>query len=63
MVAVLEVVFLAFFLALGAWWFRRTPLYRAHRRSVVDRAQDTPQNTGGNLNGLYNGGSPDAGGL
>jgi len=64
-VAVLEVASLVIFLALGVWWFRRTNLYRANRRSVVDRAKDSGQSPGGgNLNNLYGGGSPpDTGGL
>jgi hypothetical protein len=41
MVAALEVVFLILFVALSVWWIRRTNLYRAHRRSAVDRVQDS----------------------
>jgi hypothetical protein len=33
MVAMFEVGFLIICLVLGLWWFRRTNLYRAHRRS------------------------------
>lgn len=33
MVAVFEVAFLIVCVLLVAWWFRRTSLYRAHRRS------------------------------
>jgi hypothetical protein len=33
MVAMFEVVFLILCVALGVWWFLRTSLYKAHRRS------------------------------
>ena len=36
MVAMLETVFLILFLVLGIRRFRRTNLYRAHRRSGID---------------------------
>lgn len=39
MVAVIEVVVLAVLAALGLGWFRRTALYRAHRRSGVGPGQ------------------------
>jgi hypothetical protein len=35
MVPVAEVVVLVLLAVVGVWWFRRTPLYRAHRRSGV----------------------------
>jgi len=38
MVAVLEVVFFILFVALSAWWIRRTNLYRAHRRARASGA-------------------------
>jgi hypothetical protein len=63
MVAMSEIVFLSVFVVLGVWWLRRTKLYRANRRSVVDRAQDTPQRgrAGADL-GFYDGGSGGSGG-
>ena len=63
MVAMFEIVFLIVFVVLGVWWLRRTKLYRANRRSVVDRAQDAPQvgRTGADL-GFYDGGSGGVGG-
>jgi hypothetical protein len=39
MVAMLEIVFLIVFAVLGVWWFRRTNIYRAHRRSGADPGQ------------------------
>jgi hypothetical protein len=39
MVAVFEIVFLIVCAGLGLWWFRRTNLYRAHRRSGGDPSQ------------------------
>ena len=39
MVPMLEIAFLVACTALGLWWFRRTNLYRAHRRSGVDPSQ------------------------
>jgi hypothetical protein len=33
MVAVFEIVFLILCVALGSWWFGRTNLFRAYRRS------------------------------
>jgi hypothetical protein len=39
MVAVFEIMFLIGCVALGVWWFRRTNLYRAHRRSPGDISQ------------------------
>jgi len=39
MVATLEAVFLIVCAVLGVWWFRRTNLYRAHRRSPGDPGQ------------------------
>jgi hypothetical protein len=39
MVPMLEIAFLVVCAALGLRWFRRTNLYRAHRRSGVDPGQ------------------------
>jgi ABC-type nickel/cobalt efflux system permease component RcnA len=33
MVAMIEIASLFLLVILGVWWFRRTNLYRAHRRS------------------------------
>jgi hypothetical protein len=35
MMAMAEVVVLVLLTAVFVWWFRRTPMYRAHRRSGV----------------------------
>jgi hypothetical protein len=39
MVAMFEIAFLIVVVVLRAWWFRRTNLYRAHRRSPGDLSQ------------------------
>jgi hypothetical protein len=39
MVAMLEIVFLILCAVLGSWWFSRTNVYRAHRRSPGDPGQ------------------------
>ena len=39
MVAFFEVVFLVVCAVVAVWWFRRTNLYRARRRSGVDPGQ------------------------
>jgi len=39
MVAMLEIVFLIACSVLGLWWFTRTNVYRAHRRSPGDPGQ------------------------
>lgn len=39
MVAVLEIVFLVVCVVLCVWWFRRTNMYRARRRSGADPGQ------------------------
>jgi hypothetical protein len=36
MVAILEILFLTVCGVLGLWWFSRTSLFRAHRRSGAD---------------------------
>jgi len=43
MVAVLEIAFLVVCATLGFWWFRRTNVYRAYRRSPGDAAQFVDQ--------------------
>jgi hypothetical protein len=35
MVAMAEIVVLVLLAAVFVWWFRRTPMYRAHRRTGV----------------------------
>jgi hypothetical protein len=37
-VATIELVLLIAFVVLGVWWFRRTNLYRAHRRARASGA-------------------------
>jgi hypothetical protein len=53
MVLMLEIASLVVCTALGLWWFRRTNLYRVHRRAGVDPGQrgdahvDRPGGPGG----------------
>jgi hypothetical protein len=39
MVAMFEIVFVIVCAVVGLWWFRRTNIYRAHRRSGADPGQ------------------------
>jgi hypothetical protein len=39
MVQILEIAFLVVSVVLGLWWFSRTNIYRAHRRSGADPGQ------------------------
>jgi hypothetical protein len=39
MVPMFEIAFVIVCVVLGLWWFRRTSLYRAHRRSGIDPGQ------------------------
>ncbi len=47
MVAILEIVFLIVCVVLGLWWFTRTNIYRARRRSGFHEPSQVDQTKGG----------------
>ena len=57
MVAMLEIVFLIVCAVLGSWWFSRTNLLRAHRRSGTDPGQSGVHTSGEKWHGVGGPGS------